>query len=32
MAGKLLWFAALWLGGVGTVAAVGLIIRLFLAP
>ncbi|WFU45688.1 DUF2474 domain-containing protein (plasmid) [Bradyrhizobium sp. CB82] len=29
---RLLWFCALWLGGVGTVAALSLILRLWLAP
>ena len=29
---RLLWFAALWLGGVGTVAAVAFGLRLWLAP
>ncbi|WP_226937742.1 DUF2474 domain-containing protein [Pseudogemmobacter faecipullorum] len=28
---RLLWFAALWLGGVAAVSAIGLIVRLFLA-
>ncbi|MDQ1194458.1 hypothetical protein QE435_000148 [Rhizobium sp. SORGH_AS 787] len=27
---KTMWFIALWLAGVGTVAAIGLLIRLFL--
>jgi len=27
-----LWFIALWVGGVGAVTALGLVIRLFLAP
>jgi hypothetical protein len=27
-----LWFLALWLAGVGTVTAIGLVIRLFLRP
>ncbi|WP_189426853.1 DUF2474 domain-containing protein [Devosia pacifica] len=27
-----LWFAALWLGGVGVVTLIGLVVRLFLAP
>lgn len=26
-----LWFVGLWLAGVGTVAAIGLVIRMFLA-
>jgi hypothetical protein len=29
---RLLWFAALWLGGVGTVAILSLGLRLWLAP
>ncbi|WP_441516764.1 DUF2474 domain-containing protein [Bradyrhizobium sp. 2TAF24] len=29
---RLLWFAALWLSGVGTVAAVAFVLRLWLAP
>ncbi len=29
---RLLWFAALWLGGVGTVAIVSFGLRLWLAP
>jgi hypothetical protein len=29
---KLLWFALLWLGGVGTVAIVSFGLRLWLAP
>ena len=29
---RLLWFAALWLGGVGTVAIVALALRLWLMP
>lgn len=29
---RLLWFAALWLGGVGTVALVSYGVRLWLAP
>jgi len=29
---RLLWFALLWLGGVAAVTAVGLVIRLLLAP
>jgi hypothetical protein len=29
---RLLWFAALWLGGVGTVAIVSYGLRLWLAP
>lgn len=29
---RLLWFAALWLAGVGTVAAVAYLLRLWLAP
>jgi hypothetical protein len=32
LAQRLLWFAALWLGGVGTVAALSLGLRLWLAP
>ena len=29
---RLLWFVLLWLGGVGTVALVSFILRLWLAP
>jgi hypothetical protein len=29
---RLLWFAALWLGGVGTVASVAYGLRLWIAP
>jgi hypothetical protein len=29
---RLVWFAALWLGGVGTVAVLSLGLRLWLAP
>jgi hypothetical protein len=29
---RLLWFAVLWLGGVGTVAVLSLGLRLWLAP
>ncbi|HEX9471459.1 MAG TPA: DUF2474 domain-containing protein [Bradyrhizobium sp.] len=29
---RLLWFLALWLGGVGTVAVVSYALRLWLAP
>ena len=32
LARRLLWFAALWLGGVGTVAIVSYGLRLWLAP
>lgn len=32
LARKLLWFAALWLLGTGTVAAVAYILRLWIAP
>jgi len=32
LAQRLLWFAAFWLGGVGAVATVSLIIRLWIAP
>jgi hypothetical protein len=32
LAQRLLWFAALWLGGVGTVAVLSLGLRLWLAP
>ena len=32
LAQRLLWFAALWLGGVGTVAVVALALRLWIAP
>jgi hypothetical protein len=28
----LLWFAALWLGGVGTMAAISFALKLWLAP
>lgn len=31
-ASRLLWFVALWAGGVLTVTAVGLVIRMFLMP
>jgi len=30
--GRIAWFIGLWVAGVLTVAAVGLVIRLFLAP
>jgi hypothetical protein len=29
---RLLWFAALWLGGVGTVALISFALRLWIAP
>jgi hypothetical protein len=29
---RLLWFCALWLGGVGTVALLSLVLRMWLAP
>ncbi|MGP9813993.1 DUF2474 domain-containing protein [Rhodopseudomonas sp. NSM] len=29
---RLLWFAALWLGGVGAVVLVSMILRLWIAP
>ncbi|HXB78384.1 MAG TPA: DUF2474 domain-containing protein [Bradyrhizobium sp.] len=32
LAQRLLWFAALWLAGVSTVAAISFILRLWLAP
>lgn len=32
LARKLLWFAALWLLGTGTVAAIAYILRLWIAP
>jgi hypothetical protein len=32
LAQRLLWFAALWLGGVGTVAIVAYGLRLWIAP
>jgi hypothetical protein len=32
LAQRLLWFAALWLGGVATVAAVAYGLRLWIAP
>ncbi|MGA2995517.1 DUF2474 domain-containing protein [Bradyrhizobium sp.] len=32
LAQRLAWFAILWLGGVGAVASVSLIIRLWIAP
>jgi hypothetical protein len=32
LARRLLWFAALWLGGVGTVAIVSLGLKLWIAP
>ena len=32
LAQRLLWFAALWLGGVGTVAIVSFGLRLWLGP
>jgi hypothetical protein len=32
LAQRLLWFAALWLGGVGAVAIVSFALRLWIAP
>jgi hypothetical protein len=32
LAQRLLWFAALWLGSVGTVAVVAFCLRLWIAP
>jgi len=32
LAQRLLWFAALWLGGVGTMALISLALRLWIAP
>jgi hypothetical protein len=32
LARRLLWFAGLWLGGVGTVATVAVILKLWLMP
>ena len=32
LAHRLLWFAGLWLGGVGTVAIVAYVLRLWIAP
>jgi hypothetical protein len=32
LAKRLMWFAALWLGGVGTVALISLGLRLWIAP
>ena len=32
LAQRLLWFAALWLGGVATVAVISLLLRLWLVP
>jgi hypothetical protein len=32
LAHRLLWFAALWLGGVGTVALIAFGLRLWIAP
>jgi len=29
---RLLWFAALWLGGVGAVALISVLLRLWIAP
>ncbi|RTL76664.1 MAG: DUF2474 domain-containing protein [Bradyrhizobiaceae bacterium] len=29
---RLIWFAALWFGGVGTVALISYILRLWIAP
>jgi hypothetical protein len=32
LAHRLLWFAALWLGGVGTVTLISFVLRLWIAP
>ena len=32
LAGRLLWFVGLWLGGVGAVALLSLVLHLWLAP
>jgi hypothetical protein len=32
LAQRLLWFVALWLAGVGTVAVISFVLRLWLAP
>jgi hypothetical protein len=32
LAQRLLWFAALWLAGVGTVAVISFVLRLWLGP
>jgi hypothetical protein len=32
LAQRLLWFVALWLGGVGTVVLISLALRLWIAP
>ena len=32
LARRLIWFAILWAGGVGAVAAVAFVLRLFLSP
>jgi hypothetical protein len=32
LAHRLLWFGALWLGGVGAVALISLLLRLWIAP
>jgi hypothetical protein len=32
LAQRLLWFVALWLGGVGTVALISFLLRLWIAP
>ncbi|MBR0757546.1 DUF2474 domain-containing protein [Bradyrhizobium jicamae] len=32
LAQRLLWFAVLWLGGVGTVALISLVLRFWIAP
>ena len=32
MVRRLVWFAVLWAGGVGAVAAVAFVLRLFLSP
>jgi hypothetical protein len=29
---RLMWFVLLWIGGVAAVTAIGLVIRMFLAP
>jgi hypothetical protein len=32
LAQRLLWFVALWLGGVGTVVLISFVLRLWIAP
>jgi hypothetical protein len=32
LAQRVLWFVALWLGGVGTVALISFLLRLWIAP